>query len=430
MENNVHRCRKRCRLAAASSLLVFGLAVCCMGLGWSASSQAQDNGAFYAYGIDQLAGAPGSIIRLETMHGAPLGAAAYRVLYRSVGVHGEAIAVSGVVIVPAGPVPAHGRDIVAWAHPTSGIVPRCAPSEAHFVFQTIMGLREMVRRGYIVVATDYAGLGTEAPHPYLVGASEAHAIIDAVRAVHQIPGANAGDRYAVWGHSQGGQAALFTGMIGASYAPELHLMGVAVAAPATDLDALLHDDADTNGGRNVTAMTLWSWQRVYGAPIDQVVAPAAMPAVNALASECIESPYDMLQRHYTQKHLEKQFLSVADLTALEPWRSLLAENIPGTLPPEVPVFVAQGDADRLVLPQVTRAYVQKLCRAGSRVDYLELPGVHHGFIAHDSQTQAVAWIADRFDDAPAPSSCPAKADAAAVTAMNTKASPAPAAGDR
>ena len=423
MKNIISHCRKRRRIATMSSLLVFGLAGLGVGLGWSTTSEATENAAFYAYGIDQLAGAPGSVIRLETMQGAPLGATAYRMLYRSVGVHGEAIAVSGVAIVPAGPAPAGGRDIVAWAHPTSGIVPRCAPSEAHFVFQTIMGLREMVQRGYIVVATDYAGLGTEEPHPYLVGTSEAHAIIDAVRAVHQIPGADAGDRYAVWGHSQGGQAALFTGMIGNSYAPELHLMGVAVAAPATDLSALLRDDADTNGGRNVTAMTLWSWQRVYGAPIDQVVEPAAIPAVDALASECIESPYDMLQRHYSQKPLEKQFLSVADLTALEPWRSLLAENIPGILPREVPVFVAQGGADRLVLPQVTRAYVQKLCDAGSRVEYLELPGVHHGFIAHDSQTQVVDWITARFDRNPAPSSCPAETNVAAAMTTNIQASP-------
>lgn len=417
MKHLVSHCRKRCRAVTMKSLLVFGLAGLGVGLGWSTGSEAQDNAAFYAYGIDQLAGTPGSVIRLETMQGAPLGASAYRMLYRSVGVHGEPIAVSGVVIVPAGPAPAGGRDIVAWAHPTSGIVPRCAPSEAHFVFQTIMGLREMVQRGYIVVATDYAGLGTDEPHPYLVGDSEAHAIIDAVRAVHQVPGADAGDRYVVWGHSQGGQAALFTGMIGSSYAPELHLLGVAVAAPATDLGALLRDDADTDGGRNVTAMTLWSWQHVYGAPIGQVVAPAAMPAVDALASECIESPYDMLQRHYSQKPLAKQFLSVNDLTALEPWHSLLAENIPGTLPRDVPVFVAQGGADRLVLPPVTRAYVQKLCDAGSRVEYLELPGVHHGMIAHDAQAQAVDWITDRFEHSPAPSTCPAETSATDATAM-------------
>ena len=99
------------------------------------------------------------------------------------------------------------RPIIAWAHPTSGIVPHCAPSLAIFLFQQIQGLRSMVERGYVVAATDYPGLGTPGPHPYLVGMSEARAVIDSVRAASTLPGAGGGTRFVVWGHSQGGQAA-------------------------------------------------------------------------------------------------------------------------------------------------------------------------------------------------------------------------------
>src|ERR1700735_681337 len=70
--------------------------------------------------------ANGALMRSEPLDGAPDGAAAYRVLYKSQGLQGEPIAVSGVVIVPDGPPPANGRPIVAWAHPTTGIVPKCA----------------------------------------------------------------------------------------------------------------------------------------------------------------------------------------------------------------------------------------------------------------------------------------------------------------
>jgi hypothetical protein len=70
--------------------------------------------------------------------------------------------------------------VLAWAHPTSGVVPRCAPSLAFFRFQMIAGLREMLQRGYLVVATDYPGLGTGGPRPYLVGVSEARAVLDSV----------------------------------------------------------------------------------------------------------------------------------------------------------------------------------------------------------------------------------------------------------
>ena len=49
---------------------------------------------------------------------------------------------------------------MAWAHPTTGIVSRCAPSLARVFFASVQGLREMLARGYVVAATDYPGLGT------------------------------------------------------------------------------------------------------------------------------------------------------------------------------------------------------------------------------------------------------------------------------
>src|SRR5580698_7372343 len=231
---------------------------------------------FYSVtGTDLTSHANGALIRSEPIEGAPDGATAYRVLYKSEGLQGEPIAVSGVVIIPAGPPPANGRPIIAWAHPTTGIVPKCAPSLARVFFQSIQGLNQMLQRGYVVAATDYPGLGTAGPHPYLVGISEGRAVLDSVRAARGMPGVGEGRRYAVWGHSQGGQAALFTGLLTKTYAPELQLVGVAAAAPATELGPLMAADLGTSGGNNLTAMTLWSWSRVYGAPMSEVVTPAA-----------------------------------------------------------------------------------------------------------------------------------------------------------
>lgn len=360
---------------------------------------------FYVPDNRELAGSPGTVMRAEPTRGAPDSAAAYRVLYRSLGLHDEPIAVSGVVVIPAGPEPPGGRPIVAWAHPTTGVVPRCAPSRALFVFQQMQGLRAMVKRGYVVTATDYPGLGTAGPHPYLVGVSEARAVLDAVRAAREMPGAGGGHRFAAWGHSQGGQAVLFTGIIAANYAPDLELVGVAAAAPATELATLMTDDLGSNGGRNLTAMTLWSWTRVFGAPMERVLKPQAMPVVNALAEECIESIYDLVVRRRTARPLAKTFLSVANPVDVEPWRSLAADNTPGVLPNKLPVFLAQGADDQLVRPDVTKDYMAKLCRAGSRVRMIVLPGADHGFIAHDSADAAVNWMAERFAGVPAPSNC-------------------------
>jgi acetyl esterase/lipase len=348
---------------------------------------------------------PGKLIDAEAMAGAPEDARAFRILYWSTGLDGNPVEVSGVVIAPRGSPPPGGRPVVAWAHRTTGVVSRCAPSLARVFFASIQGLRPMLERGYVVAATDYPGLGTPEVHPYLVGTSEAHAVLDSVRAARAIPEAAAGTQFAVWGLSQGGQAAVFTGLEAAGYAPELKLVGVAAAAPATDLSALMTDDLGTGGGNNITAMTLWSWARVYGAPMDTVVRPQAEPVIDRLTKLCTERWFDMFTRRGPTLALEKSFLKVNNLADEEPWRRLLEENSPGPLPADIPVFLAQGSADGLVRPAITETYRARLCRNGNRVEFVLIPGVGHAFIARDVAGAAVSWMAARFAGEPAPTNC-------------------------
>lgn len=375
------------RRLAAAMLLALGLA-----------------GAPAAGGADE-AGAPGSLDSAEVMPGAPAGAVAYRVVYRSRGLSGETIPVSGVIVVPPGPVPPGGRPVVAWAHPTTGVASRCAPSLTRGFFGSVQGLAPLLARGYVVAATDYPGLGTPEVHPYLVGASEARAVLDSVRAARRLPGSGAGADFAVWGHSQGGQAALFTGLLARDYAPELRLAGVAAAAPVTDLAALMTDDQGTGGGSNITAMTLWSWARVYGAPVAGVLRPEAIPVVDVLAEACIERWFDVFVRRAPAEVLERGFLQPPGAADLQPWKKRLAENSPGPLPPDVPAFIVQGTADELVRMAVTNGYVGGLCRNAVKVRYRMLPGIGHAYAAYDSAAEAVDWMAARFAGAPAPDDC-------------------------
>ena len=284
-------------------------------------------------------------------------------------------------------------------------MPRCAPSLAIFLFQQIQGLRSFVRDGYVVAATDYPGLGTEGPHPYLVGISEARAVIDSVRVAASLPGAGGGKKFVVWGHSQGGHAALFTGIIAKAYAPELELLGVAAAAPATDLATLMNEDIDTVGGKNITAMTLWSWQRVFDANMDKVVDRRALPAINQLAKECIEGPFDIKMRRRTEQPLDQYFLTTKHPSDVEPWHTLLAQNSPGTLPAEIPVFLAQGTDDVIIRPKVTQDYAAALCSAGSKVRMLSMPNIGHGRAAQASTEAMLEWTSGRFAGKAAADNC-------------------------
>ncbi len=100
-------------------------------------------------------------------------------------------------------------------------------------------LDHYVRQGYAVVATDYQGLGAPGLPSFLQGAIEAHGALDILRAARQIEPA-LGTRYVVIGHSQGGQARLFTATLGRGYTPELAPLGTVAFAPASHIADRLH----------------------------------------------------------------------------------------------------------------------------------------------------------------------------------------------
>jgi acetyl esterase/lipase len=71
----------------------------------------------------------------------------------------------------------------------------------------------------------------------------------------------------------------------------------------------------------------------------------------------------------------------------------------------MPVFIAQGEADTTVRPEITKQYVRELCQAGTHVRFKLMPGVSHVTVALDSAYDAVEWMADRFAGRAAPNQC-------------------------
>lgn len=361
--------------------------------------------SFYSAAVTKPDAPHGALVRYEPLPSSPTGARAYRIIYQSTTADGRLVPVSGMVIVPNNPAPAEGRPVIAWAHPTTGVQPRCAPSLSPLRFMMIPGLSDMLKRGFVVAATDYPGLGAGTVHPFLDGGSEGRAVLDSVRAAAAIPDASTSARFALWGHSQGGQAVLFAADLARGYTPELRLAGVAAAAPATELGTLFRDDAGTTGGNNLSTLTLWSWARVYGASYSNIVAPQAMAAVETVAEQCWDAIIESPAEAAADKVLAQQFFTVPDITKIEPWRSLIARNNAPVLPREIPVFLAQGDIDVIVRPPVTFDYMRRLCASGSRVTLDVLPNVGHDWAGMKSSGAAVGWMGDRMGGLPAPDDC-------------------------
>ena len=346
------------------------------------------------------------LIAAVPLAGGPAGSRSFTIRYRSTGTTGQPIETTGVVIVPRGVAPADGRDVVAWAHGTSGIADQCAPSTNDWLFGSIAGLEAMLARGYVVVATDYAGLGTPGPHPYLIGPSAARSVVDAVRATRELPAARTSARYAVWGESQGGHAALWTGQLAARYAPGLTLVGVAAAAPPTDLKANLSGNSNAAVRALLTAMTAESWHETYGIPLATITRPVGSDLIRRLAMNCVTLDGFKLRTKIGLMRLIGQLRGV-DLAASPRWAALMTANSVTPRRFDVPVLVAQGGKDVIVAPEVTRRYVDALCRTGQRVRFLRADANDHITIAKNTANDTIDWIGDRFAGRADPDDCPA-----------------------
>ena len=356
-----------------------------------------------ASGATELAD-PRRLVAAMPIAGAPEGAQAYRVVYHSADAGDKAIDVTGVVIIPAGNPPAAGRDIVAWAHGTSGIADACAPSTNSWLFSSIAGLASLLKQGYVVAATDYQGLGGPGPHPYLVGPSAAHSVLDVVRAAREVPQASASTRFAVWGESQGGHATLWTAQLAASYAPELQLMGAAAAAPPVDIAANLTGNANATVRALTTAYAGASWSEVYDIPLSTITGPTGQDLIRRLAKNCVTLDGFKTRTKIGLVRLTRQLRGV-NLNASPLWAEQMRAN--SVLPRNfgVPLLVAQGSADFIVSPPVTTKFVTAVCRAGQPVRFLQIAGGDHVTIAKRTAETTINWIADRFAGRAAPDDC-------------------------
>ena len=326
---------------------------------------------------------------------------AWQIRYWTSGQRGP-IQVTGMVLAPT-----RGqaeRPVIAWTHGAWGVAEGCAPSLSANFWKTTAAV-DAVARGYTVVAPDYRGLGSKGPHPFLVGTAAAQDTLDAVRATRAIRGAGGGSRFAVWGESQGGHAALWTGNEAARYAPDLQLVGVAALVPPTDLAANLRAAREPNIRALFTAMIATSWNQYYRAPIN-FGRPRTAGIISKFAAKCITLDMRPNLTAIVGMLALRADLRNVDLGSVQLWARLAAENNVPIRQPGAPLFVATGDKDVLVSPDLVQTYARQLCAARTGpLRFVRSPTGDHVGTTKETKGEVLDWIDARFAGRPAPSDC-------------------------
>jgi pimeloyl-ACP methyl ester carboxylesterase len=332
-----------------------------------------------------------------------------RITYVSRDVNGQPIVVSGAVLTPKPAIlkahPKGANKIVAWAHGTAGIADQCAPSAQPNLYPDATynnyadTVASYLTQGWTVTATDYPGLGTPGVHPYLVGDSEGRAVIDSVRAAHNLNG-SLSNVWVVAGHSQGGHAALFAGEIADTYGMGLQLKGVVAIAPASNLDIIASAIPGTPG-QGYLAFA------VYGlAAVDPTVHPEEILAQRALdlAGTLDTGCFNEVLAAYAPLTADEM---VVGGVLPDSFLAKLARSNPAQQPGNAPVFLVQGGADQTIPPDLTQFLQQQECAINTVATRLTIyTGQDHDPVLYASQADVVSYVTARFDNVPASSNCP------------------------
>jgi hypothetical protein len=362
---------------------------------------------FYDATPAQIGQPPGTLIRYEPIAlPAFYRAKAWRILYASRDFIGRPVAASGIAVASAVGVNSNTRQsIVAWAHPTVGTASSCAPSSRRTPLGFIPGLNELVAGGHVVVATDYAGLGTPGPLGYLVGNGQAHAVLDSVRAAARLPGVKVTPDYAVYGFSQGGHAAAFVGLIAAEYMPEFKLKALAAIAPPTNLPALFAANVGSIEGKILMSYTMKSWAVKYGLNMREVLSNSALATAFAINAICVDDAQGAIDAFKAQTQFGPDMF-VGNPLQHPDWRKVMVDNTVSIFPLDIPMMLVQGGFDSIVRPEVTEKVYKDSCQSGASIKLLYLKDATHSGSEKDGIPPVVDWLNAMMAGRPNRSSCP------------------------
>ncbi|MSO17709.1 MAG: hypothetical protein CK520_01940 [Actinobacteria bacterium] len=349
------------------------------------------------YKTPSLAGKKaGTLLKSQKVAAPSVDGTVYRVMYVSETVSGQATAVTGLVVVPKTAAPKSGYPVVSWGHGTNGMTDECAPSlEPSKIDSLANGL---LANNWVITASDYQGEGTPGLHPYLAGVVAAQNTIDIVRAAEQLPSVDVSKNYVVWGHSQGGQTAMYAHNIAPKYAPELNLKGVVAGAPPSQFD-LIYDYLKTSKYRYYLLMSAGGLNAAYGdkaAPLDKVLTPKGIALLDELDKGCS----DHLSKTLGAVSIDET--NLANPFSVPEWKKLFLANDPKnfTSTNDIPLLIIHGGADEQIPTVSSQLLTTKLCGLGQGMQRWVYPGQSHSGVIATSATDMVNWMKARFAGGP------------------------------
>lgn len=390
----------------------------------------------------------GQIIKKEKISTPVQGAQAWRIAYISSDLNDKRTISTGIVVAPLGQAPAEGRPIISWSHGTTGNAQNCGPSQvespARLLNQYFLvngdswtdyglpSLEQFIKDGYVVVGTDYQGLGGGGRHQYAVAKTNGRDAINAARAAGSMKETGAGKKTIMIGWSQGAGStvgassqAAYIAQKGTAY-DGLDMVGfVAMAVP--DLAMYAPKTLDEAGATQMVndfatawsgdvfafahmSMNLWGTQAAYPDKLqlsDVFTDEGAKVLDQIFLNKCVHVSTDTINFNFGSTY--KNLLRPQPKNAVAWAQAIVDGSVDNTAKPVAPVLILYGNKDTTLPPIMGKYYRDQVCAIGGNVARVQLPGDQNHFTTPPvSPPFYLPWIRDRISGKPAVDGCTAE----------------------
>lgn len=359
--------------------------------------------AFYTVPQNSTDAAPGILLKVEretntSFYTLAPNLSLSRFMYQSKTSNGTLVPVSAYVLWPyIAREYGDGLPVVVWAHGTSGISDECAPSNIQNLWHHFQAPYQLALLGYVVVATDYAGLGVGADasgnfivHEYLNGRAQANDIAYSIPAAQKaFP--ELSKRFVVIGSSEGGLAAWGFAEKLVSEPMDGHL-GTIALSPVTRVLNLPATEAVIPLLLLMIAPSLIT--NFPGFKPEQIFTPEGQQSLETYVA--LKGCNTVLFNIRSKNILKDGWQNNTSVKQYQEIAAVSGKRISGAM------LVIQGGADPIIYPQsVTDAINETLeVDPSAQIEYHLLPNVSHAPAMYAGLQIYLDWIAARFSGQP------------------------------